>query len=204
MMNLRRLIRHYRHKLNGFPGYNEDLWSRIVYLDKWTEALRTLGTADRDLLEISPGSVTRWFDLGFRSYRSVQYPDFDITREALPEKFDVIIAEHVFEHLRHPYAAARHVRRMLRDDGVFLIATPFMIRIHREPHDYTRWTPEGLQGFLEDCGFDATVSAWGNAPAVRANLPRWAEYGWGITRTLRNEPDFPLVVWAIARPRRAP
>ena len=55
---------------------------------------------------------------------------------------------------------------MLRDDGLFLIATPFMIKIHGHPQDYTRWTPDGLRAFLEDCDFVAEVHAWGNRKAV--------------------------------------
>ncbi len=90
----------------------------------------------------------------------MDYPEFDITKQTIPKQFDVIIAEQVFEHLRHPYAAARNVRAMLKDDGVFLIATPFLIRIHGQPNDYTRWTPDGLKAFLEDCGFDAEVRSW--------------------------------------------
>ena len=38
---------------------------------------------------------------------------------------------------------------MLNDNGVFLIVTPFLIKIHGHPHDFTRWTPEGLQAFLD-------------------------------------------------------
>lgn len=47
--------------------------------------------------------------------------------------FDVVIAEQVFEHLQDPYSAARNVWRMLKEDGIFLIATPFLIRIHNLP-----------------------------------------------------------------------
>jgi hypothetical protein len=90
---------------------------------------------------------------------------------------------------------------MLKDDGVFMLATPFLVRIHAYPNDYTRWTPDGLRGFLEDAGFDAEIHAWGNRKAVAANFKRWAAFGWG--RDLRNEPDFPVNVWAYARKRRS-
>ena len=192
-----KLARYYTHEMARRIGYRADQWVRVVQVDDWCEFLAKLPTARLDALEISPGGVTHWRDFGFRSYTSVDFPDFDITKDILPRTFDVIIAEQVFEHLRHPYAAGRNVRCMLGEDGVFLIATPFLIRVHGSPFDYTRWTPDGLKGFLEDCGFYAEVRAWGNIKAVSANLMHWKEYGW--LRDLHNEPNFPLVVWAYAR-----
>ena len=169
----------------------------VVYIDEWRRFLNGIGPANLNALEISPGAVSHWKNLGFRSYRAVQFPDFDITRQSLPESFDVIIAEHVWEHLRHPYPAARNVKSMLAPNGHFLITTPFLVRLHLAPKDYTRWTPDGMAGFLEDCGFDADVRAWGSVRVVRANFSRWPNYGWW--RNLHNEPKFPIVVWAYAR-----
>jgi predicted SAM-dependent methyltransferase len=48
---------------------------------------------------------------GFRSYHSLKFFESDIAETTLPRSFDIIIAEHVFEHLRYPYAAARNVTR---------------------------------------------------------------------------------------------
>jgi SAM-dependent methyltransferase len=179
------------------PGYRSDQWVRVVQIDEWKHFLTSKPLASLTALEISPGLVSMWREIGFGSYNSVDYPEFDITKQRIPEQFDVIIAEQVFEHLRYPYAAARNVRAMLKDDGVFLIATPFLIRVHGQPNDYTRWTPDGLKAFLEDCGFDAEVRSWGNRKAVVANFRKWAEYGWG--RGLKNEYEFPTVVWGYAR-----
>jgi SAM-dependent methyltransferase len=190
-------ISWYKHRLKQSIGWCDDQWVRFVQITAWENFLRNMPISNLDALEISPGGVTRWRRLGFRSYTSVEFPEFDITRDILPEHFDVIIAEHVFEHLRHPYAAARHVKLMLKKEGVFLIATPFLVRVHGVPSDYLRWTPDGLMGFLEDCGFEAEIHAWGNRSAVRANFRRWKEFGYG--RSLRNEPEFPVVVWGYAR-----
>ena len=33
------------------------------------------------------------------------FPEFDICSDVLAERFDLIIAEHVFEHIRWPYRA---------------------------------------------------------------------------------------------------
>jgi SAM-dependent methyltransferase len=193
----RKTLRWYRSKLLGRIGYREDHWVRVVQIDSWRSFLRTLPVATMDVLEISPAGVNYWRDFGFRSYTEAGFPDFDITGQSLPRQFDLIIAEHVFEHLRDPIAAARNVRSMLRSGGVFLMATPFLIRVHGSPNDYSRWTPDGLKVFLEANGFDADVKAWGNSAAVKANLRRWKEYGW--RKSLVNDPLCPVTVWAFAR-----
>ncbi len=189
--------RYVQRKIGVAFGYRYDQWARVVCIEDWKRFLAALPVASLSALEISPGEVSHWRNAGFASYQAVQFPDFDITREVLPGCFDVIVAEHVFEHLRDPHAAARNVHSMLADQGVFLITTPFLIRVHGYPDDFTRWTPSGLHAFLQDCRFTAEVKAWGNRRAVAENLRRWPAYGWG--RSLRNEPDFPLVVWAYAR-----
>lgn len=180
-------------------GYRFDNVVRVVCIDEWKQYLATLPLGNLTALEISPADVSHWRDTGFRTYRSVQYPEFDITKEILDQKFDVIIADNVFEHLRDPYQAGRNVLTMLADGGVFLLTTPFLIRIHGSPSDYTRWTPEGLQAFLQECGFSADVRSWGNRKVVISNLAHWRSYGWGLRANLRNEPDFPATVWAYAR-----
>jgi SAM-dependent methyltransferase len=196
-MNWRRTAGRYLSKLKKATGWREDHWARVVYIDEWKNFFSALPLKTLSALEISPGNVSHWREIGFRSYEGASYPDFDITKQTLPRTFDVVIAEHVFEHLSHPYEAARNVHAMLRPEGMFLIATPFLCRIHAHPGDYTRWSVQGLEGFLRETGFDPQVHAWGNRRCVVANFTTWPQYGW--RRDLRNEPDFPCVVWAYAR-----
>jgi SAM-dependent methyltransferase len=198
------LVRHYLAQCFPFLpklairwGYNPEQWIRVVQRRQWRAFFDSLPLEKLAVLEISPGPQPLLDGHKIRRYRAVNFPEFDITRDCLSECFDLIIAEQVFEHLRHPYRAGRNVWKMLNDDGVFMIATPFLVRIHGHPFDYTRWTKDGLSGFLEDCGFSADVYSWGNRQAIRRNFARWREYGW--KKNLDNEPDFPVNVWAFAR-----
>lgn len=156
-----------------------------------------------DTLEISPGGPhSPWRELDFKSYRGVDYPDFDICKDCLEEQFDLIIADQVFEHLLWPYRAARNVHTMLKPGGVFIITTPFLIRIHLCPVDCSRWTETGMKYFLAEAGFPleaVETGAWGSLACVQANLtaPRWAKFGYG--KSLRNDEDYPIAVWATAR-----
>jgi len=155
-----------------------------------------------DTLEVSGGKNSRWRDLPFRSYRSADFPDFDICSLPLQrEAFDLIIAEQVFEHVVNPWRAAMNTFDMLRPGGRVLVTTPFLISIHNEPTDCTRWTPMGLASLLASVGFDREsmhVDSWGNRKCVVANFNHWRVY-WPGVHSLANEPAFPVVVWAFAQ-----
>jgi hypothetical protein len=184
-----------RRALGGI-GYDDSPWARVVMYEEMDKLIAGLDPSRRDCLEIS-GS--RYKDTGFRSYRSLQYPDFDVCRDPIPAPVDLIIADQVWEHLLWPYRAARTVLDGLRPGGRFLIATPFLIRVHANPTDCSRWTEIGLRHFLAEAGFpiDRIVTgSWGNRACVRANLDQWARRGFG--GSLVNEPNYPVVVWALA------
>jgi hypothetical protein len=70
-----------------------------------------------------------------------------------------------FEHLLWPYRAVRHVYQMLNEDGVFLLTTLFLIKIHQHPVDCSRWTEIGIRNLLAEGGFNIdliTTGSWGN------------------------------------------
>jgi 2-polyprenyl-3-methyl-5-hydroxy-6-metoxy-1,4-benzoquinol methylase len=90
-----------------------------------------------------------------------------------PETFDVITLWYVLEHVSHPKALLAEVNRVLRPDGVVLIAVPNLhyLRIMRsllqlvnrgqgmlylDEHLF-HYTPKTLAMFLEAAGFEPTV-----------------------------------------------
>jgi SAM-dependent methyltransferase len=138
----------------------------------------------------------------FRDYQQIDFPEYDICAGVLPTTYDLIIAEQVFEHLLWPYRAGRNVYQMLNAGGYFLITTPFLVKVHNYPTDCSRWTETGLKYFLAECGFPLetiVTGSWGNAACIEANFgPRWTIYQkW--RHSLANDPDLPIVVWALAR-----
>lgn len=184
-------------KMIGYKQGNEH-WCRVV-MDRETEKLaRSLPFAQLNALEISGN---KWSGFGFKSYASVFFPEFDICKERTAGQYDLIIAEQVFEHLKWPYKAAKNVYEMLKPGGYFLITIPFMIKIHHDPIDCSRWTALGLSYFLEEAGFDHSeivADSWGNRDCVVGNFDEWMPYN-PAKHSLENEKDFPLVVWALAR-----
>ena len=187
-----------RRTLNAV-GFDTTDWVRVVMYRECFAFLRSLGPERLDALEISGGVQWRRA-LNFRSYTPTSYPGFDICAETLDRTFDVIIADQVFEHLKWPMRAGRNVYAMLRPGGHFVIATPFLLRVHASPIDCSRWTEQGLSCLLQECGFpeeEIRTASWGNRACVSANFTKWRRRGW--YRSLRNEPDFPVMVWAFAR-----
>jgi SAM-dependent methyltransferase len=183
--------------LNGI-GYEYGHWARTVMYQECFKLVNELGPDKMDALEISAGD--KWQKLGFRSFTEANYPAFDICKDKLDRTFDIIIADQVWGHLLWPYRATRNVYDMLPPGGYFLVTTSFMIRQHAVPVDCSRWTELGMKYFLAECGFPCDgikTASWGNRACVKANFKRWARRGW--FGSLRNEPDFPVVVWALAR-----
>lgn len=173
-------------------------WCRIVMNRETRKLITALDLPRFDALEISG---TQWYSLPFRSYKSVSYPEFDICEQSLPARYDIVFAEQVFEHLLWPYKAGRNVYEMLRSDGYLLTTTPFLIRIHNDPFDCTRWTETGLKYFLAECGFPLEkihTNSWGNRKCIISNFKGWTRYIRTL-HSLRNEPNFPMVVWALAQ-----
>lgn len=195
------LLQRHEHRIKALlsaVGYDHRHLTRPVMYERCRELLNALGPSQLDALEISAGKF--FPTLGFKSYRAADYPEFDICKDVLDQRFDLVIADQVWEHLLYPYRATRNVLAMLKPGGHFLVTTPFLIRVHAIPHDCTRWTETGMRYFLAECGFEESsivTGSWGNRAAVKANFNKWARAGW--FSSMRNEPDFPVVVWALAR-----
>jgi SAM-dependent methyltransferase len=183
----------------GRVGFDTTDWLRVVMYRECFAFIHSINPETLDVLEISGGPQWRR-NFSFRSYISTDFPDFDICAETLDRQFDLVIADQVFEHLPWPMRAGRNVHAMLRPGGYFVIATPFLVRVHEVPIDCSRWTEQGLSYLLQECGFEASnikTASWGNRKCLNANLFKWRRYG--FYRSLANEPNFPVMVWAIAR-----
>ena len=200
----RYLKNNIKTKLLRIPEEYE-IWVRAVMQPECKKLVSELGVTNLNTLEISSEN---WKDFGFKSFQSTSYPEYDLCESAvLDERFDLIIAEQVFEHLPKPYHAGRNIYQMLEEGGHFLISTPFLIKIHPghegvDDSDYTRWTKIGMKYFLAECGFpleNIKTWSWGNRACIIANFESWVRYKGPLFHSIVNEPEFPIVVWAIAK-----
>jgi SAM-dependent methyltransferase len=156
-----------------------------------------------DAIEVSGD---KWRSFGWRSYRQTEYPEYDVCAGPLDCGIaDMVIAEQVLEHVERPDRAVCSMYDMLRPGGHLLVGTPFLLKVHGAPDDYYRWTERGIRVLLESAGFIAVQTAsWGNRRCLVADMNdglTWTNYRpW---HSLRNEPQFPIVVWAFASRARA-
>ncbi len=186
-------------------------WSlnRVVMTRHSKAWLTALEPAGLDAAEIS-GDWGKLFK--FKSFDSFPFPQFDICQGPVQDaggkirKFDVILANQVWEHLDRPAAATKHVLKMLRPGGWFWLAVPFFIPFHAAPHDCTRWSARGLRHLLSEAGFDPDsikAEQWGNRAAALRNLePDWPPDYRPDNDDLTNDPAFPIVAWAMGQKPR--
>ena len=168
--------------------------------------LKELPLKGMSVAEIS-GQWGKYFNFG--TYEQFRYPKYDICKgpfegeDGRPRKFDLIIADQVWEHLDRPYAATKNVRKIMKRGSYFYIATPFFIPLHAVPQDNSRWSARGLRNLLVECGFDENAirtSQWGNRAAALRNLePVWPPEHDTENDDLSNDPDFPITAWALAQ-----
>lgn len=192
---LKNRIKHYAVNHLHWDARN---WLRIRQIEAFTSFLSEHPTAK--VLEVSPGWNEYW-KKRTTNYTAVNYPDFDITNQSLRQKFDIVIADQVLEHVKHPAQATKNIYKMVSDNGYAVIATPFLFRIHARPYDFQRWTEAGMRQLLVEAGFrneDVQTFSWGNKACARAHIGGPVrDYGW--LRDLRNDPEYPLMVWAFAK-----
>lgn len=58
--------------------------------------------------------------------------------------FDSILATELLEHCYNPQKVLDEFYRVLKKKGVVLLSVPFFFPFHPDPHDYYRYTEEGL------------------------------------------------------------
>ena len=198
----RKLVKQIK-KIARFFGFNLEYWHRYASYKLIKNDINFLELENLDVLEISAGEYWRE-SFNFRSFDQMNFPNYDICEDIITDKkYDLIIADNVWEHLKYPYKATKNVLKMLKNNGYFLVITPFLIRVHEVPIDCSRWTEDGLKYFLNECGFDLkniTTNSWGNKKCVKSDLRNdstWTRVG--IYKDMRNNKLFPLQVWALAK-----
>jgi SAM-dependent methyltransferase len=69
------------------------------------------------------------------------------------ERYDTVVCHQVLEHVSRPWDAAREFHRILKPGGRLIVSAPHLSRRHELPHDYFRYTQDGLRVLLQQAGF---------------------------------------------------
>jgi len=75
-------------------------------------------------------------------------------RTIASESIDTINIIEVFEHLKEPKKALKECYRILKNEGIMIMSSPFMFPVHYEPFDCQRWTQSKWQEELVNAGFE--------------------------------------------------
>ncbi|OGG80378.1 hypothetical protein A3A39_04300 [Candidatus Kaiserbacteria bacterium RIFCSPLOWO2_01_FULL_54_13] len=79
--------------------------------------------------------------------------DFDKPLPFKDESFDTVLFFSAIYIAEDPHALMREIRRVLKAGGACLVASPFVANEMPEPHDYVRYTAEGLERLCRRAGF---------------------------------------------------
>jgi SAM-dependent methyltransferase len=64
-----------------------------------------------------------------------------------------VLLTQVLEHVPEPAGVLSELHRILVEGGTLYLTVPLVWELHELPHDYYRYTSEGLRHLLESAGF---------------------------------------------------
>jgi len=73
-------------------------------------------------------------------------------------EFDTVISTQVLEHVGKPWIMVHQIGRILKSGGVCIITAPFLVPYHADPHDFFRYTTEGMMSLFKNEGFEIVES----------------------------------------------
>jgi SAM-dependent methyltransferase len=168
-------------------------------MDRRSVARRTLEAALQEVLPALPGGVV--MDVGSKDARyrhlipATEYLTLDIRPDSgadivgdlhdvpwASDSLDTVIATEVLEHCYDPSKAVGEIHRLLRPNGVCVLSTRFLHPYHADPHDYFRFTNEGLAYLFREFS-DVSIRPLGNrVHAAWMMMPgRWAPMKWLVS-----------------------
>ena len=89
---------------------------------------------------------------------------------------NAVICTEVLEHLENPIGALAEIKRVLANDGILILSTPFLYPLHGED-DFWRITPRGVRRLLSRLGFvvDEIIPQGGVFSSIGSLIHVWGE-----------------------------
>ena len=153
----------------------------LTYFYLIKEIKKNASYAKGTLLDVGCGSspFQNYFLQYIEKYLKHEHPEaakeninYDYLSE-LPEinapnnSIDTIISFSVLEHVSKPFETLKEFKRILKDDGVFIISVPQYWHLHEEPHDYLRFTKYILKEKISELGSEVVcINGIGKSFAV--------------------------------------
>lgn len=91
-----------------------------------------------------------------------EYIDFDKPLPFENDSFDSVFLFNAIYIAKNPHELFLEIKRIVKKDGVILVALPFISNVMPEPHDYGRFTKEGLEKMFNKAGLEKiSINAFG-------------------------------------------
>jgi SAM-dependent methyltransferase len=111
---------------------------------------------------------------------------------------DVIISTQVLEHVACLPVTLAEMARVLRPGGDLLLTAPFIYPVHGLPHDYTRFTTNGIRKLFENEYEIIEVLPLGKAGSMMGTiLLTWLENSTNRNRAMRFLKGLLLPLWLL-------
>jgi SAM-dependent methyltransferase len=110
-----------------------------------------VGAGHGDFAEIFEGRQAILLDV-------FPYPEIDIVCDLTqavpfrPGSFDAAVLMNVLEHVSDSRALFSSVKTLLKPGGLFVVAIPFLLKVHQAPYDFVRYTHFGLERLGQEFG----------------------------------------------------
>jgi SAM-dependent methyltransferase len=112
-----------------------------------------VGAGHGDFAEIFDGRQAILLDV-------YPYPEIDVVCDLTrtvpfrPGSLDAVVLMNVLEHVYDSRALFAAVNTLLKPGGVFVVAVPFLLKVHQAPYDFLRHTHFSLERLGQDFGFE--------------------------------------------------
>jgi hypothetical protein len=173
--------------------------ARSVTTSEVDKFIESLPHSEMSAVEISGDLLIRRHKWAVQ--QTLHFPEFDLCNvQDIPGQYDVVFCSEVLEHVTEPWEAVVTLAKLTKPNGYVIVTVPFMLPYHPAPIDAWRFSEVGLSILMKRAGLQIVrTGSWGNAQSVRANMFVWAtRRPW---HSMRNDPRFPVDVWAIGQRR---
>jgi SAM-dependent methyltransferase len=142
-----------------------------------------VGAGDAPFRELFAHTRYATIDWGESVHEGAQRSDIIASADAIPVRdgaFDAVLLTQVLEHVPEPSSVLSELHRILADGGTLYLTVPLAWELHELPHDYFRYTSEGLRHLLERARFTSIeVEARNDCFTTLAQLMRNVRWAMG-------------------------
>lgn len=131
----------------------------------WRFLEKVVATLPKNAIILDFGAGHGDFSAALQKFKVVAldvypYDEVDIVcdlQKMIPFKranFDAIVLMNVLEHIQQPGHLIKILARLLRPDGLLIIAVPFLLKLHQLPYDFYRYSHYELENIGRDAGLE--------------------------------------------------